>query len=275
MNLPNFLIIGAMKSGTTSLYDYLKRHPAIGMSSPKEPNYFVEELGWKNGPEWYEKCFSGCTGRQSIGEASTNYTKYPRFEGVPERIYKTLGPVKLIYVVRDPVERLLSHYLHAVHHRYEKRPFSEMVHVLEESTYGFAGRYHAQLEQYCPFFPMKDILVVDQHDLYYDRPATLRTIFDFLNVNPDFYSKRYDEMRNESRNLRERTWLGKVFLNEAGERRGWKKNEISPAFAQLLTRPLERPRIKRDDLRVILDYYRDDVQKLRRVSGMTFATWSI
>jgi hypothetical protein len=89
--LPSFLIIGAMKAGTTSLYHYLKSHPQIHMSRIKELDFFVTELNWGRGLDWYSQQFSGIgTNVLAAGEASTNYTKYPRYKGVPERISMTL-----------------------------------------------------------------------------------------------------------------------------------------------------------------------------------------
>src|SRR3954451_85173 len=117
--LPNVVVIGGLKCGTTSLHHYLNLHPQIEMSRPKELNFFVAELNWPLGTEWYASHFS----RQApVGvESSPRYTSRPRFEGVAERIRSVLGEVRLIYVVRGPIDRMLSHYLHNVGGGYEHR----------------------------------------------------------------------------------------------------------------------------------------------------------
>src|SRR3954463_6324498 len=84
--LPNFLIIGAMKGGTTSLYHYLRPHPEVFMPVTKELHFFVAEKNLLLGPGWYERRFRGAGDAIAVGEASTDYTKYPLYQGVPERI---------------------------------------------------------------------------------------------------------------------------------------------------------------------------------------------
>src|SRR5204863_2222453 len=84
--LPNFLIIGAQKSGTTSLYRYLQMHPDVFMPRNKEPDFFVAERNWPMGLDWYEAHFAAARDAIAIGEASTTYTMYPHYAGVPERV---------------------------------------------------------------------------------------------------------------------------------------------------------------------------------------------
>src|SRR4051812_36085465 len=98
--LPNLIIIGAARAGTTSLYHYLRSHPEIWMSPEKELYFFVEDHNWKRGIEWYERHFPA--GTPVRGEASTFYTHFPIRPGVPERIAALLPSAKLIYLVRDP-----------------------------------------------------------------------------------------------------------------------------------------------------------------------------
>src|SRR5688572_24468381 len=110
--LPNFFIIGAMKAGTTSLWQYLRRHPEIFMSKLKEPGYFTEELRWDQGIEWYRSLFDDAGSARAVGEASTSYTKWPRFAGIPARMHALVPEARLIYLVRDPGDRIRSHYIH-------------------------------------------------------------------------------------------------------------------------------------------------------------------
>ena len=111
--LPNLIIIGGLKCGTTSLHHYLSLHPEIAMSRPKELNFFVAELNWPLGRDWYAAHFDPKAPVR--GESSPHYTNSPAFAGVADRMRDILGEaVRLIYVVRDPIDRMLSHYLHNV-----------------------------------------------------------------------------------------------------------------------------------------------------------------
>ena len=120
--LPTFIIAGAGKSGTTALWAYLNQHPEICMSRIKEPMFFTNLLGYrqggsieapvyegryKSGLEWYEKLFAKCCQKRALGEASTAYMYAKDAAGL---IKKTLPEVKLIFLLRNPVDRLYSNY---------------------------------------------------------------------------------------------------------------------------------------------------------------------
>jgi hypothetical protein len=112
--LPNFIIIGAMKCGTTSLYYQLSEHKEVKMSIQKETNFFIrkrdfEKGRYEKGRDWYESCFP--EGGMARGECSPNYTKVHLFPGVAQRMQELLPDVRLVYMVRDPIERLVSHYV--------------------------------------------------------------------------------------------------------------------------------------------------------------------
>lgn len=108
--LPNLIVIGAHKCATTSLHYYLGLHPQISMSREKELNFFIKERNWYKGIEWYKSNFT--TKAMIYGESSPNYTNYPFFMGVPERMCSVVPEAKLIYIVRDPIDRVISHYVH-------------------------------------------------------------------------------------------------------------------------------------------------------------------
>ncbi|MEA3469299.1 MAG: sulfotransferase, partial [Thermodesulfobacteriota bacterium] len=110
---PNFFLIGAARSGTTSLHKYLEAHPEIFMSEVKEINYFSNNRYWEKGINWYESHFKTAT-EKIRGEASTSYTNYPLIKDVPKRLFHYLPDAKFIYILRDPIDRFLSHYLHRI-----------------------------------------------------------------------------------------------------------------------------------------------------------------
>lgn len=169
MALPTFFIIGAAKSGTTSLHRYLDQHPQIQMSLRKEPNFFS---GADNGIpytfgrigdlEEYEKLFDPSAAVR--GESSPSYADYPRRQGVPERIKELVPEAKLIYLVRDPIERTVSHYHHRVANGGERRPLREALSDLSDpySPCICPSRYASQLDLYLRYFSQDRILVIDQ-----------------------------------------------------------------------------------------------------------------
>jgi len=181
-DLPTFIVIGAMKAGTTSLFHYLRNHDQIFMSKIKELDFFVAESNWGRGLDWYRHQFSGAGDARARGEASTLYTKYPQYDGVPARIAGVLPDVRLIYVVRDPIVRMRSHYQHRVKTGAETAP--PEVALLEDPTYLACSRYGMQFDRYLDHFPREQILLVASEDLRTDRRRTVQGVYEFLDVDP-------------------------------------------------------------------------------------------
>lgn len=109
---PDFVIIGAMKCATSTIHDQLARQPGISMSEPKEPNFFSDEANWERGMGWYEGLFEGMPAGDLKGESSTHYTKLPTYPRCAARVHEYLPDVRLIYVMRDPVDRVVSQFVH-------------------------------------------------------------------------------------------------------------------------------------------------------------------
>jgi hypothetical protein len=187
--LPNLVVIGGLKCGTTSLHHYLNLHPRIAMSRPKELNFFVTELNWELGPEWYASHFDRDGAVR--GETSPHYTNLPRFTGVAERMRELLGgSARVIYMVRDPIERMLSHYLHNVGGGYESRPL-DVALADPASAYVARSRYAMQLRPYLDAFDRARVLVVANEDLAAQRERTMREVFGFLGVDDAFTSEQF------------------------------------------------------------------------------------
>ena len=188
--MPNLIIIGGLKCGTTSIHHYLGLHPQINMSKPKELNFFVKELNWDLGIPWYEGRFDG---RFEVrGESSPHYTNLPRYDGVAARIRDNLPDARLLYMVRDPISRILSHWRHATGAGYETRPMEEVL-SRSDQTYVTRSMYWTQLQPYLEHFPPEQIAVIAQEELREDRDATMRRAFEFAGVDdPEFTSEQFD-----------------------------------------------------------------------------------
>jgi hypothetical protein len=171
-----------MKAGTTSLYHYLQGHPQVFVPQYKAPEFFVAESNWNRGSDWYRRQFAGAGPENiAVGEASNVYAKYPQYTGVPARIAQLIPNVRLVYVIRDPIARIRSHYQHRFSEGAETLPFEEA--VFKFPPYLNCSRYALQIEQYLEYFPRDQLLVITTEDLRDCRVATIKAVYDFLGVD--------------------------------------------------------------------------------------------
>jgi len=274
--LPTFILVGAMKCGTTSLHQYLGAHPHICVSDPKEPDFFLRRN--EKDLDWYRQCFGEAA--QEYGEASTNYTKYPTFRGVPERMHDLLPEVKLLYLVRDPIERALSHYAHNRAAGRESQPVHAAFRPVDESHYLQTSRYHAQIVRYLDYYPRERLLVVESERLRADRQEVLRSIFEFLGVSTAVDAAAFeDEYHTTSGKLRpgvssflQGTVLGRT-LTSMGQ--ALLPQTVLEQGRKIVQTDVERPGLSDATRHDVQAYLRDDVDRLRALTGMEFASWSV
>lgn len=181
---PNFCVIGAMKTGSTSLNSYLKSHPDVFMSEIKEPGYFVKEIAWDKGEDWYLSLFEKVHNEKIIGEASTHYTKLPKYKGVLERIKKFNPDMKFVYVMRDPVKRTISHYWHNVRIWDERR--DPLTAVQKKGDYLDFSYYAMQLKPYFELFGKENVYILTHEEMISSPVETLHKIFQWLGVDSTF-----------------------------------------------------------------------------------------
>lgn len=276
MPLPTFLVIGAMKAGTTSLYEYLRAHPSVFMPSEKEPEFFSEPERWSKGLAWYSSLFAPGSRHPVRGEASTGYTRHPRFPETPARIASTLPDAKLVYLVRDPIERMVSHYRHSVLLGREKRSVDDA--LLGGGGYLDTSRYGLQLHRYLEHFPTSQILVVFSEDLRERRLPTLQRIITFLAADPSaivphpttehHVSERRLHVPAPVRRMAETPAMRNVRGRFPGVSRhigGWFARDGRPFDDEPST----------ETRRVLLDWLADDLDDLRRFVGPLPEAWSL
>ncbi len=202
--LPNLVIIGAMKCGTTALHRYLDHHPEIAMAQEKELNFFIGDGGasggddatrpwhagnWHRGVRWYADRFTPAHVR---GETSPGYTS-PSAVRAPARMADLIPEARLIYLVRDPVERAISQYRHHLAEGSERRAIEEALFD-PSSQYLARSRYHERLSPFLARFPREQILVCAQEELLQHRRATLAVIYRFLGVESAFWCEEQDRL---------------------------------------------------------------------------------
>jgi Sulfotransferase domain len=285
--LPSFFVIGAAKAGTTSLHSYLAQHPEVQMSATKEPRFFAGPANgipyppdrvWSR--EEYERLFDPAV--EVRGEASTDYAAHPRRQGAPERIKALVPEAKFVYLVRDPIERTVSHFQMGVALMGERRTLKQALGDLSDhrSQYIASSLYGSQLENYLRHFPQERILVLDQARLRSDRRAAMARIFAFLGVEESFEVPSLEQELLSKREWRTYSprYVGFVDRWLAPPLR-WVprglKRSLRRSVERRLWPPLEQPRIDAE-LRARLEaLYAPQADRLRALTGEELAGWSV
>ena len=293
--LPNFIILGAQKAGTTSLYQYLKQHPEIYMSPVKEPKFFNEDfedgnrgesnsgsLRGVSSVEEYQALFDGVTDEKAVGEASPSYLYLPE---APARIQRYVPEAKLIAILRDPAERAYSSYLHQV--RAGREPLDFLGAIRDEERrvregwhyrYHYRGRslYHDQLTRYEAVFGPDRLRIHLYEDLREDPVSVSQSIFRFLGVDdsfaPDTSLRHNVSGMPKSRALL--TLLGKPNPLKTALRPFVPERLRERIFVNLKTRNLSEAPPMPEEARVELtEAYREDVLKLQDLIGRDLSGW--
>jgi hypothetical protein len=288
--MPNFLIIGAMKSGTTALYYYLEQHPEIYMSPVKEPNFFssqeqenaadaVTQLGT------YQHLFRGVSGEKAIGEASHSYLYEPM---AAAEIRRYVPEAKLIAILRNPIDRAYSHFLHMV--RSGTEPLDDFAQALREEEVGIhkerafqdyigRGLYYNQLRRYFGTFPREQVRIYLYEDLSGAPISTVQDAFRFLKVDdsfvPDVSLRRnvsgHPRYKTLDRLLRSQSRIkhaAKIYLPT---RLRWR---FSKTFDDLKTRNLiEHPPVQPEVRRQLIRVYREDILNVQELIHRDLSGW--
>ena len=279
--MPNLIIIGGLKCGTTSIHHYLGLHPEIQMSKPKELNFFVAELNWDLGLDWYASRFDD---RFKVrGESSPHYTNLPRYEGVPERIKAHCPDAKLLYMVRDPIKRILSHWMHATGAGYETR---DIATVLSDpnTQYVNRSRYWMQLQPYLEHFDRDRIELIAQEELQADREGTMRKAFAYAGVDQNFTSEQFDrEWEKSAAKSGDKYQLMEKLIKLPGFRSFDRNFDRLPERMRWLVEKVvhdpEKPAAPKpvlpDDLfETLRSRFAEEVPELQKFAGREFIGWN-
>jgi hypothetical protein len=188
MTLPNFLICGAQKAGTTALYAYLKQHPDVFMSPTKEIAFFHKPENYQKGLEWFASHFEGHGGETAVGEASTRTMSMPE---APARVAKHLPEAKLIFVLRNPIDRAYSQYHFHISTGKEEADAS-FHEVIRDEQSAFRriviqrGMYAEQLARFDAHFDRSQMKIVLHEDLRERTTETVQEVYRFLGVDPTY-----------------------------------------------------------------------------------------
>jgi sulfotransferase family protein len=276
-NLPTFLVIGAMKAGTTSLYEYLRAHPQVFMATPKELHFFPASKHWPDGVDWYAAHFEAAHGARARGEISPSYSQADQFPGVAARVAQIVPDAKIVYLVREPVARAQSMYLHEVAAGRETLPIDAA--LATKPLYVNSSRYATQLDEYLRYFGREQIFVFTSESLRGDRAGTLRRLFAFLDVDPDAPIAPVEDERGRTGEKRTR----RAVWHQLRDNRAYRAivDHAPPAVRKFGQRALTRPidvdagALSDAALAQLRDELRPEVARLREFLPADFDGWGL
>ncbi len=288
--LPNFLVIGAEKSGTTWLYHNLYQHPDIYLPLTKETHFFnvknsnleaVDnfQLGW----DWYASFFKDWSGEKAIGEVTPMYLCD---EKAPARIHAALPEVKIIYLLRNPIERAYSHYWMALRKNHLQGSFADMI-AQKEVRVIQRGNYHQQLQKYYDLFPAENILGFEFEAFFSDKAANMRRIAEFIGVDPEPFAAKAQSKQQAKKSyaapkpknlalfqaisggaklLRRNNFTNRVLD-------GLKRTGLTGKIKKWNTTSEEYPPMPEAERLRLLDYYQKDIEALEKDFDLNLENW--
>jgi hypothetical protein len=277
----NLFVVGSMKSGSTTLHDYLDEHPDIFMSPEKEPGFFVKELWGEKSHTIYEELFLGAKEEKYRGESSTHYTKLPTYQGVAEKIYRYNPDAKILYIVRHPIKRIISHYFHnrrdLLYHG-ETRPIARAIR--EDPVYISYSNYALQVEPYIHLFGRNNVYIVVFEKLVTAPQDEMTKIFSWLEIDASVnlnLNKKSNPGPVNYKSVRGLGLLNKLRYSSMWDKispavPGWAKN-IGNSLAEKSEKrvlPIETERKIFFELRSEMS---QNIRKLEKITNLDFSEW--
>lgn len=296
---PTFLILGAAKAGTTTLYHYLSEHPNVYMSELKEPVFFSEE--YDKGIKFYwDKYFHNWYGQEARGEAATHNLYLPY---VPERIQQTVPNARLIIILRNPVDRAYSHWwMHvlnnkenlsfenAIKRNYERlktnpspfggpegpKKWSEQMRLFEKGILKYRlyldyGYYDEQIQHYLDLFPKSQVKVVLFEELRKNPQALVKVLWEFIGVDPNCtlrYKTPHNISFNNKRIFRFTQMVSTLKIHRAIP------VEVRLHLKRLIAQLGHKPRLSKSIRKWLIEHYYTHNRKLQKILGRDLSHWN-
>lgn len=280
MRAADFLIIGAMKAGTTTLYQDLLTNPAVFMPHDKEPESLVhDDVLTERGRRFYDRLFAPARPDQIVGEASTGYTKMPDFSGVPARALEVCGKdLKCIYLVREPVARVISHH----HHNFGNGVVERDINFAVRTHPRFINwsKYAMQVTPWIETFGRDHVEIVIFEEFIKDRQGTIERLSRFIGVDPKPELVDPERVFNRSDNKTVTRGPLKPIVESRFYRR-WIKPMVPVNFKTKLRDallPKAPPRPGPPTLETvdrIIEGVREDTEQLRTILGRAEPIWDL
>lgn len=269
---PDFIIIGSMKSATSTLHEQLALQPDFYMSIPKEPNYFSDDEVFSKGRDWYFSLFNKAKPEQKCGESSTHYTKLPDYSETISRMKTELPSVKLIYVLRHPVERLISHYIHQWSQNVISCDINTAITRYDELIN--YSRYAYQIQPFIEAYGRDNILFVFNEALRVRPQAELERLAAFLDVDASKVKWQTISEQNVS-SERVRKFKGYQFLIESAPMTWLRRVLISKEFREWVRKNLtmkKKPELSEKNRLELERIFDADLRVLSQILGQDFTS---
>lgn len=285
--LPNFLVIGAEKAGTTWLYNVLGRHPDIFLPEIKELSFFNKRDSNLNitnhyvrlGLPWYREFFKQVGTERAAGDISPMYLCD---RDAPARIAKTLPGVKLIALLRDPVERAASHYWMAHNKRHVSDSLPDVIERKDEAVVQ-RGLYGNQIELYLRHFPRENMLILIYEEVMSERETALREICRFLGVDPNLVPASNVSRKVNAATSYRMPWLYNASVALATRLRripilSWlprflKRSGFNEKVKALNAVEFDKPALTQEERLALRTFYAADREKLEALLGRKIEAW--
>lgn len=296
--LPTFLVIGAAKSGTTSLFYYLKQHPEVYTSHRKCTRYFNVGLHetppcgpgdqrrmerWIGTIEEYARLFEGGTNFKAIGEVSPTYLYYP---GAAKQIREVVPKARLMAILRDPADRAFSMY--AMRQRRSEEPYQDFRKVIRDEArriqknwshnwhYVQMGMYASQIDRYDALFPREQLRIFLFDDLLADAHGLMRDMFEFIGVDPSFRAE-LEKKHNEGYGVRNPRLNRLVWHQGAWKQRmrGLVPRSLRTLLVERINRAnrVAKPKLEMDARAELIEVYRNEILRLQDRIGRDLTSW--
>jgi Sulfotransferase domain len=269
MRLPDFVLIGAMKSGTTTLHEQLSLQPGIFMSEPKEPNFFSNDEVYVKGLEWYQSLFTVASPGDLCGESSTHYTKLPTYPLTVERMKAVLPRAKLIYMMRHPIDRLISHYMHEQFELRMRVPIDKAIDRHPELI--SYGCYSQQLQPFLRAYGPENILPIFFEHFVRHGQEELERVCHFIGYQNQPRWIEIDDFRKNTSNLRLRKSPVRDALVETPVLRALRIKLIPKSWRERIKRfwqMTERPTLSESSIQRLDRVFEQDMDKLGQALGI-------
>jgi hypothetical protein len=273
--IPDFFVIGAAKSASTSLCVGLARHPEIFIPGKKELNFFSDPEKYKLGLQWYSQCFEGARREQIIGEGSISYSFQCRYPGTAKRIYEAAPHSRIIYIIRHPLEQIVSLYLQFAAAGVVRFDLSEALR--RDEIHINAASYWQQISEYRQYWSDDSIKVVFFDDWKADQGAVLRCCAAFLDRSSDFRFERavkpFAVTKGQAvdgsflRTLRQLPFMARIRDCLPASLR----SRLKTVFKRQIT---HTPTLNAEDLHFIVDHLADDTKAMLAYAGRP-GFWSL
>lgn len=288
---PDFFVIGAYRSGTTSLYRYLRQHPQVFLPLEKEPNFYAVDGNPDASPVLrsralttraeYDRYYADATADERRGDISPEYLRNP---AAAPRIHLDHPDTKLVAILRNPIERAWSDFL--LHRRDGNEPFDTLTEALADQEhrqsgndhraghYIDSGMYHEQLQRYLDLFDRDQLLVVLYDDFRRDRHAVMRSIFTHIGVDADYVTT--DEAAINASGVPTNRVVAFALRSRATLRPFVSRSvleKVRPYWDRMLSKNLAKPTLSDADRQLLADLYRDDVTALGDLLDRDLTHW--